>query len=119
MVQRAQKVAQLIQEEIGRLIQRGVKDPRIGFVTVTDVEVSEDLRHANVYVSVYGSDKAKEDSLAGLESAKGFIRSELGKHLRLRHTPELNFKYDQSVEYGARINKVINDLKREEGEDDE
>lgn len=121
MSDRAPRVAELIKQEISRLLQHGLKDPRIGFVTVTDVEVTKDLRYANVYVSVLGEEKSKRDSMIGLEQATGFIRREVGKILHLRHTPEITFKVDESVEYGARINDILQHIKSDErsGENDE
>lgn len=115
MSQRAERVAEMIKQEISQLLHRGLKDPRIGFVTITDVEVTGDLRSAKVFISVYGNDKQKHDSMEGLIAATGFIRRELGKYLKLRFTPELTFKFDESVEYGTRINELITDLKRHDG----
>ena len=114
MSQRAKRVGELIKQEISQLLQRGLKDPRVGFVTVTDVDVTGDLRNATVYVSVFGNEKQKRDSMEGLEAATGFIRREVGKYLRLRYTPELAFKFDESIEYGAHINTVLNEIKRNE-----
>lgn len=114
MSQRAERVAELIKQEISKLLQKGLKDPRIGFVTVTGVEVSKDLRNSKVYFSVLGDEKAKADSMAGLNAANGFIRRELGKHLHLSHTPEIVFKFDKSVEYGAHINQLLHQLKSDE-----
>lgn len=115
MSQRAERVAEMIKQEISQLLHRGLKDPRIGFVTITDAEVTGDLRSAKVYISVYGNEKQKHDSMEGLQAATGFIRREIGKFLKLRFTPELTFKFDESVEYGTRINEVITDLKRHNG----
>lgn len=114
MSQRAQRVAEVIKQEISQLLLRGIKDPRIGFVTVTDVEVTGDLRSAKVFVSVFGSEQQKHDSMEGLQAATGFIRREVGKYLKLRHTPELAFKFDESVTYGAHINKVLHELNQDE-----
>lgn len=121
MSQRAKRVGELIKQEVSQLLQRGLKDPRIGFVTVTDVEVTGDLRNATVYISVFGNDKQKQDTMAGLEAATGFIRREVGKYLHLRYTPELAFKFDESVQYGSHINQILHELKRDERfvEDDE
>ncbi len=116
MSQRAHRVAELIKQEISSLFQRGLKDPRIGFVTVTDVEVTRDLRYAKVYISILGDDKAKQESMSGITAALGFIRREVGKHLHLRHTPEISFHFDQSVEYGAHINRILHELNNEKKE---
>lgn len=114
MSQRSQRVAELIKQEISKLLQRGLKDPRIGFVTVTDVEVTRDLRYAKVYISVLGDENSKQETMKGMNAANGFIRREVGKYLHLRHTPEISFKFDESVEYGAHINRLLHDLKSDE-----
>lgn len=112
---RAERVGEQIKKELSLLLQTELKDPRIGFVTVTAVEATGDLSQAKVFLSVLGDDSKKEETLLALEKAKGFIRSELGKRIRLRHTPELIFKFDSSIEYGNRIESLIRDLNR--GED--
>lgn len=114
MSQRAQRVAEMIKQETSNLLLRGLKDPRVGFVTITDVEVTGDLRYAKIYISVYGNEKQKADTMEGLQAANGFIRREIGKFLHLRFTPELTFKFDESVEYGSHINEILSDLKRNE-----
>ena len=118
---RADRVEGLLQEEISNLVRK-MKDPRIGFVTITGVEVTDDLRHAKVYVSVMGdevggADEAADASktvraqtLEGLRSAAGFIRRELGRMLTLRRIPEIVFRYDESVERGARIDALLSKL---------
>ncbi|MEX2103706.1 MAG: 30S ribosome-binding factor RbfA, partial [Bacilli bacterium] len=85
-------------------------DPRIGFVTVTAVEATGDLQHAKVFISILGDDEQKEQTLLALNKSKGFLRSEVSKRIRLRHTPELTFVFDQSIEYGSRINQLLHDL---------
>ena len=89
-----------------------MKDPRIGFVTVTDVEVTGDLQIATVYISVLGDDAAAQDTLKGLDRAKGFIRSEIGHRIRLRITPEIKFEMDASIAYGNRIEDLLRDLEQ-------
>ena len=111
---RAERLAELIKEEISNIIFREVKDPRIGFLSITDVEVSGDLRNANIYVSVYGKEEERKSTLEGLEKAKGFMRKLLGERISVYHTPELNFRYDQSLEYGAYINKLLEKVKEED-----
>jgi ribosome-binding factor A len=111
---RLQRVNQLIREEISHLIQRELKDPRLGFVTVTEVDVAKDLRTAKVYVSVLGSDSQWESSLQALESARGFIRSWLLPRLRLRSVPHLTFHPDRSMAHAAHIQTVLEGLKTEE-----
>ncbi|MFI5358734.1 MAG: 30S ribosome-binding factor RbfA [Halanaerobiales bacterium] len=111
---RAERLAELIKQEISDIIFREVKDPRIGFLSITDVEVSGDLRNANIYVSVYGTEEERKSTLEGLEKAKGFIRKLLGERITVYHTPELSFHYDQSIEYGAYINKLLDKVKEED-----
>ncbi|SJZ31759.1 30S ribosome-binding factor RbfA [Selenihalanaerobacter shriftii] len=115
---RPRRVGELIKKEISQmLLQDEIKDPRIGFVTITDVEVSGDLRHAKVFVSVYDKDEGvKEETMEGLENAIGYIRRELGQRIRLRHTPEILFRYDNSIERGTKIFKILEDLKNENDE---
>lgn len=108
---RLDRVNQLIKEEISLLLQRELKDPRLGFVTVTDVEVSKDLRTARVYVSVLGTDEQWQASLAALESARGFIRNWLAPRLRTRAVPHLSFHPDRSMAHAARIQEVLERLR--------
>tara|TARA_Y100000031_G_scaffold153164_1_gene197826 strand:+ start:773 stop:1126 length:354 start_codon:yes stop_codon:yes gene_type:complete len=109
---RAQRVEGLVLEEISNILQREIKDPRIGFATITKVTVSDDLRHAKVFVSIMGNEKEKRNSLKGLHSATGFIRRELGHRVHLRYVPELVFKLDDSMEKSARILNLLSELKR-------
>ena len=110
---RSQRIQELLLEEISKLLQSGLKDPRIGFTTITRVEVSDNLKHAKVFVSVMGSEKEKTDTLEALTSAKGFIRNALGKNLYLRYLPELEFKKDENAEHVEKITRIINDLHSE------
>jgi ribosome-binding factor A len=110
---RVERLRELIKHEFGEILQRELKDPRIGFVSVTDVEVSNDYSHVKIYVSILGDDAAKTAAIAGLESAKGFIRTELGHRIRLRHTPELQIVADNSIERGSRIMELLEEVKRE------
>ena len=110
---RLDRVNQLIKEEISLLLQRELKDPRLGFVTVTDVETTKDLGSAKVFVSVLGSEAQWSASLAALESAKGFIRNWLRDHLDLRATPVLDFRADRSMERAANIQTLLKQLKHE------
>ncbi|WP_445594025.1 30S ribosome-binding factor RbfA [Bacillus velezensis] len=110
MSMRANRVGEQMKKELGDIISRKLKDPRIGFLTVTDVRVSGDLQIAKVYISVLGGEKKKEEALKGLAKAKGFIRSEIGSRIRLRKTPELEFEFDESIEYGNRIETLIHEL---------
>lgn len=111
---RKDRVGDLLHHEISQLLIKGVKDPRIGFVTITGVEVSDDLKEAKVYYSVIGTDEEKKAAEAGLKSSAGFIRNELRKVLALRHIPNLHFRFDSSLEYGARIEKLLKEVKVEE-----
>jgi ribosome-binding factor A len=100
-----ESVRQVLSEAVGEL-----KDPRIGFVTVTGVETSPDLRHARVYVSVFGSEESRQESLAGLEAAHGVLQSRLARELRMKRTPQLAFEYDPTVERGVRMTQLIDEL---------
>jgi ribosome-binding factor A len=115
---RSEKVADLIHKEISEMLVKSIKDPRIGFVTITRVAVSEDYRSAKVYFSVAGTVEERERSMEGLMSAKGYVRRELGRRIRLRYTPEIIFKFDPSIEYAVHIGEVIRQLKKEEGTDE-
>jgi ribosome-binding factor A len=108
MTHRIERVDNLIRREISGLLQRRVKDPRLGsFVIVTEVATSPDLRHAKVLITRMGSKQEREESLSALASASGFLRSELAKHLKLRRIPQLNFQLDDSIERGARLLELI------------
>lgn len=113
---RANRVAEEIKREIAQMLREEIKDPRVGFVTLTGVDVTSDLRYAKVFFSVYGSDEEKEQTMAVLQKAQGYIRSELGKRLRLRYTPELSFKFDDSILYGAKIMELLETVKRSDEE---
>lgn len=106
-----------VQRELSNIIRGEIKDPRIGIMTsVTAVEVAPDLKHCKAYISVLGDDKAKSDTLAGLRSAEGFIRRELARTINLRNTPEITFVIDESIEYGVKMSKIIDDLNKKEEE---
>jgi ribosome-binding factor A len=92
------------------MLSRGLNDPRIGFVTITAVDVIEDLSQARIYFTVIGDETARKNSEAGLNSAKGYMRKELGRVLTIRHIPEISFKYDQSQEYGNRIDSILKEI---------
>ena len=111
---RLQRVNQLVREEISLLLQRELKDPRLGFVTVTEVDVAKDLRTAKVYVSVLGSEAELRASLAALESARGFIRNWLVPRLRMRAVPHLTFHPDRSMAHAAHIQTVLEGLRERE-----
>lgn len=107
---RVGRVSEQIKKELSLILQNELKDPRIGFTTITGVEVTNDLSQAKVYLSVMGSDQQKEETLQALAKAKGYMRSELGKRIRLRHTPELIFKLDSSIDYGSRIEELLHQI---------
>ena len=107
---RVRKLQELIKQEGSQMLMRGMKDPRIGFTTVTDVEVTGDLRQATIYVSLFGSDKEKKDTLEALKHARGHVRSELGKILNLRHVPEIDFDKDTSLDYSMHSESLINEI---------
>lgn len=111
MAMRANRVAEQMKKEIADILKRKVKDPRVEFVTVTDVEVTGDLQQATVYVTVLEQQVKQEEALKGLEKAKGIIRSEVGTRIRLRKTPELSFKIDESIAYGNHIDDLLRQLK--------
>ena len=112
---RIARLRELFKQEISAILQREMKDPRIGFASITDVELSPDLRHAKVFVSILGDAEAKASTMAGLENARGFIRKELGRRIRLRHTPEVLFRLDQSIERGARVQRLLRQVAEAEG----
>jgi ribosome-binding factor A len=115
MSRRSERTSKLIQREISALLEREVNDPRLSrFVSVTEVTLSADLMHAKVYVSTLSSEMNKEDLLAGFSKASGFLRKELAAHLRLKQMPELSFHYDDSIERGARLLKLIGELSTDE-----
>ena len=112
---RPERVAELVRQVVGEFLTGGVRDPRIGFVTVTGVEVSGDLGHAQVRVSVMGSDEEKEKSLEGLGSAARYLRAQLAKQLRLRTSPEIHFHLDRGIEHAQHIDRVLRELKEGSG----
>ena len=107
---RMRRVDEAMRAVLSDAIALGVKDPRVGFVTVTGVKTSPDLRHAQVYVSVLGSEPERADSLQGLRSAHGYLQRRLADELRLKHTPSLTFHYDESVDHGMRISTLVSEL---------
>ena len=105
--QRMRRVDEAMRQVLGEAISKELKDPRVGFVTVTDVKTSPDLRHARVYVSVLGDDATQAASLDGLQSAHGYLQSRVAGELRLKRTPELNFELDHTAERAARLEELI------------
>ena len=112
------RVDEAVRAVLSDAIATDLKDPRVGFVTVTGVRTSADLRHARVYVSVLGDASARQASLDGLRSAHGFLQRRVAAELTLKHTPALSFEYDESVDRGMRISSLIDSETRERGDDD-
>lgn len=110
MHKRSDKVAETIHTTISTMLMRGLNDPRIGFVTITGVEVTDDLHLARIFFTVIGDEAAKKGTEAGLKSAASHIRRELGKVLKMRYTPDILFKYDHSQEYGQRIDDLLREV---------
>jgi ribosome-binding factor A len=111
---RQEKLGELIAVELSNLLRTRVKDPRVGFASITRVEVSGDMRHAKVFVSVMGDSKEQKETMKGLTNATGFLRHELASLLTLRFMPELVFKLDHSIEEGSRILELINKVQQED-----
>ncbi|SDI94686.1 30S ribosome-binding factor RbfA [Natribacillus halophilus] len=111
---RAQRVGEQMKKEMSDILMREVKDPRVDFVTVTGVDVTGDLQQATVFVTVLGEPEEQEEALRGLQKARGFIRSEIGKRIQLRKTPEIDFDFDESIAYGNHIEQLLKDLKKED-----
>jgi ribosome-binding factor A len=112
---RVSRVAELIKREVSQMLLNGIKDDRVGtgMVSVTDVDVSGDLQHAKIFVSIYGTKEAKAETMAGLKSATGYVRSELGARVRLRRTPEVLFVEDSSIERGTKVLSLLNQLEQQ------
>jgi ribosome-binding factor A len=110
---RVGRVGEQIKKELSQIVQSELKDPRIGFLTVTGVEVTNDLSIARVFLSVMGTDEQKIATLKALSAGTGYIRSELGKRIRLRKIPDLQFKFDASIDYGSHIDNLLHQLNRE------
>ena len=111
---RPERVAQMVQELLGELFARGMRDPRIGLVTITGVKMSPDLREARVFWTVHGDAEQRKHTGRGLDKARGFLRHEIGMQLKLRVTPELSFTYDEAIDRGERIEQLIRQVHDEE-----
>jgi ribosome-binding factor A len=107
--QRLRRIADQIQRELAEIIRTELKDPRVGMITLTGVEVSADLAHAKVFFTSLAGEDERAATLAGLERAAGFMRSQLGARIKVHSTPQLHFRFDGSVEYGMRLSKLIDD----------
>jgi ribosome-binding factor A len=107
-----------MQKEISALLLKGLKDPRVGFVTITGVSVTPDMHLARVHYTVYGDDKQRADTQKGLKSAVPFLRRELSRRMRIRYVPDLIFEFDKALEYGNRIDSLLRQLKEDQSSDD-
>lgn len=116
---RVKRVEAALKQEVSRIIHDDLKDPRVGFVTVTNVEVTADLRSAKIYYSILGSEKNKQDTLVGLKQATGYIRKLIGERLKLRYTPEIAFYIDKTSEYVQHIQEIIDRIHEEDEKRDE
>jgi ribosome-binding factor A len=112
---RKDRVGDLLKREIAQIIQSQLKDPGLGFVTITGAKLSADLKQARVFYSVLGDEDSKERTASALKRASGFIQNEIGRKLRLKYTPEISFQFDRSVEYGAHIEGLIQKIHQIEG----
>jgi ribosome-binding factor A len=112
MSQRTERVDELLRQEIGTILSREAKDPRIGFATITEVETTPDLRHAKVWVSVIGPQAERDETIAALQHAMHFVRRELGTRLRLKRIPELHVRLDDSAERGTRVLHLLEELEQ-------
>jgi ribosome-binding factor A len=113
---RQKRVNELLKEELGLLLLRDVRDPRLRGVTVTDVQVSPDLGHAHVYISLIGDEEEVAAAIGGLERASGYLRHQIAKRIDLRHVPEFNFSFDPSLERGQRILSLLDEIEQESDE---
>lgn len=111
MSYRPERLAEIIKKEVSDMVRDELKDPRIGFVTITGVEVSTDLRYTKIFFSVLGSEEEARASLEALNRARGYVRSELARRIRLRHAPEISFKLDPSIQRGIRVMELLKDVK--------
>ncbi len=116
---RAARVGDLLKEELSDLLLRNIRDPRIGFVTITEVQVSADLRHARVYFVTHGGGEEQQRTLEGLESARGYLRGELGRRLHLRYVPDLSFTVDEALDHSFKIREILKSLETEVKLDEE
>jgi len=113
------RVDEAVRAVLSDVITQELKDPRVGFVTVTAVKTSPDLRHARVYVSVLGDEEIRSDSLLGLSSAHGFLQKRVAAELRLKHTPTIDFAYDETIDHGMRITEILGEHEPAVDRDDE
>jgi len=115
MTTRTERLGELVKEIVSKILREDVNDPRIGFVSITDVEFTEDLKFAKIYVSIYGDEEARKVAMAGLKSATRFIRANLAEKLELRTMPDITFIRDDSIERGSRVLALMETLNKEKG----
>jgi ribosome-binding factor A len=111
MSHRPERLAEAVKKEISDLLLNELKDPRVGFATITGVDVSNDLKYAKIHVSVLGNHEQRDNTMLALKKAQGFIRTELGRRIRLRQVPEISFKLDESLDHGVRIMELLDEVK--------
>ena len=111
---RSSRLNDQLREEIAKLLTSGIKDPRIGFITISEVETAADLKSARVFYTVYGDEKSRKDTAIGLQHVTGFLRRRLGEMLRIRQIPELRFIYDEGLERGTRVLQLLSELEEKE-----
>lgn len=116
MSTRQERVQELLKVEISDIIRRDLKDPRLGFITITGAEVSKDMRHAKIFISVMGDENQKAESLGVLQRASGHIRSEFGHRASMKMIPEISFRMDSAVEHGMHIFELLQKVKTDDGE---
>ena len=116
---RSHRVGETIHKEISLILSRGLKDPRVGFVTLTAVDVTSDLSIAKIYYTVIGDEQSRKETAKGLEKATPYIRRQLAQQMKMRHTPSLIFKYDTSIEYGTHIDSLLKDIEDERNDNDQ
>lgn len=117
---RSERIAEEIKRSVSQTINNDLKDPRInGLISVTKVKVTRDLRYAKIFISLFGEENTKDEVFEVLKKAKGYIRRELASNLRIKFVPEISFKLDESMEYGAHIQKLLNEVSRQEQENED
>lgn len=110
---RQEQVAEFLRDEVSEIITREMKDPRLGFVSITRVELSPDLRYAKVFISVFGPEEEREATLRALSGAAGFVRYQLKPRMRIRHIPEISFQLDRSMEHAEEVARTLNKIRRQ------
>lgn len=111
MSHRPERLAEAIKKEVSDMLRNELKDPRIGFATITSVEVSLDLRYAKIFISILGSPTEQKSGMEALQRAQGYVRAELGRRIRLRYTPEITFRLDTSIAHGTRVMQLLEEVK--------